>query len=163
MKYILTTLAVLLIGTGCDPQLGGNSAGGPPPEADPRAKTLWSADLFAAQARAKENGKLVLIDFTGSDWCPPCMMLHDHVLTQKEFLDYAEQHLELVVIDFPKKTPLDEATERANQALAQTHGVNAFPTIIVMDGEGKVVHRYEGYGRETAKGFTDNLAAKLGR
>ena len=163
MKACLALLVALLLVPGCDPRLPDNKAEGPPPAPDPRAKTLWSADLAAAQARAQESGKLVLLDFTGSDWCPPCMMLHDHVLTQKEFLDYAEKHLELVVVDFPKHTPLDEETERVNQTLAQTHKVNAFPTIIVMQPDGKILHRYEGYGRETAKGFTEALAAKLGR
>ena len=120
---------------------------------------MWGSDLAAAQARSKTSGKLVLIDFTGSDWCPPCMALHDNVLTQPEFLDYAEKNLELVEIDIP----IDKPAELANQLLYEKYEVQGLPTIIVTDATGNIQHRHESYGHENAKTFTTNLKTALGR
>ena len=107
--------------------------------------------------------KLVFVDFTGSDWCPPCMALHDHVLTQKAFLDFAEKNLELVVIDFPKNKPLDEKVELANRALAEQYKIGSFPTVLVLDVDGGVVHREEGFGNKNAKAYTADLKKALNK
>ena len=85
------------------------------------------------------------------------MALHDHVLTQKEFLDFAEKNLELVVIDFPKNKPLDEKVELANRALAEQYKIGSFPTVLVLDVEGSVVHREEGFGNKNAQAYTADL------
>ena len=91
---------------------------------------MWGSDFAAAQARSKTSGKLVLIDFTGSGWCRLCVALHDNVLTQPEFLDFAEKNLELVEIDFPRNKPIDKDVELANRNLAEKYKVQSFPTII---------------------------------
>lgn len=130
---------------------------------DPRAKQLWGDNLAAAKAQAAKNNKLVFVDFTGSDWCPPCMALHDHVLTQKAFLDFAEENLELVVIDFPKNKPLDEKVELANRALAEQYKIGSFPTVLVLDVDGSVVHREEGFGNKNAQAYTKDLKRALGK
>jgi len=164
MKTILSLLILAVFAfAGCGPQKFGGAAGGEAPPADPRAEQMWTTDLPAAQARAKAADKLVFIDFTGSDWCPPCMALHDHVLVQKPFLDFAEKNLELVVIDFPKNKPLDQKVELANRALAEQYKVESFPTLIVLDAAGNMVHRDEGYGGKKAEAFTAELKQKLGR
>ena len=163
MKNIFLILFLAsFVFTGCGPQQFGG-AGGDVPPADPRAEKMWTTDLPAAQARAKAAGKLVFIDFTGSDWCPPCMALHDNVLVQKPFLDYAEKNLELVVVDFPRNKPLDQKVELANRVLSEQFKIESFPTLIVLDANGKVVHRDEGYGGKTAEAFTAELKQKLSR
>ena len=97
MKSLLTiTTLIALLGTGCNQQqdpFSVKAEAKEPSAPDPRADKMWGHDLSAARARAHENGKLVLLDFTGSDWCPPCMALHDFVFTQPEFLDFAEKNL----------------------------------------------------------------------
>jgi len=163
IKQISLLILATFIFVGCGQQPYGGAAGGEAPPADPRAEQMWSTDLPAAQARARAAGKLVFIDFTGSDWCPPCMALHDQVLVQKPFLDYAEKNLELVVIDFPKNKPLDQKVELANRALSEKYNVQSFPTLIVLDANGQVVHRDEGYGGKKAEAFTAELKQKLGR
>ena len=120
---------------------------------------MWGSDFAAAQARSKTSGKLVLIDFTGSGWCRLCVALHDNVLTQPEFLDYAEKNLELVEIDIP----IDKPAESANQLLYEKYEVQGLPTIIVTDATGNIQHRHESYGHENAKTFTANLKTVLGR
>ena len=124
---------------------------------------MWGHDVSTAQSRAKENGKLVLLDFTGSDWCPPCMALHDFVLTQPEFLNYAEKNLELVELDFPQNKSIDKKLAEANDKLAKKYNIDGFPTIIVLDAAGKIVHRDVGYSGKNAKAYTANLQKALAR
>ncbi len=162
-KKLSFILLGLLFGLGCGYEPGDQNGSAQKLEPDPRATKIWGSDLAAAQARAQATGKLIFIDFTGSDWCPPCMALHDNVLTQPEFLDYAAKNLELVEIDFPKNKPINKAVELINRNLAEKHKVQSFPTVIVMDAAGKVLHRDEGYGRKNAKAYTADLRAALGR
>ena len=127
------------------------------------AEEGWLVDFEKAKAQAAKEGKAILMEFTGSDWCPPCMALHVYVLTQPEFLDYAEKNLELVEIDFPENKPIKKTVELANKSLAEKYKVQSFPTIIVMDAVGKILHRDEGYGRKNARTFTADLKTVLGR
>ena len=159
----LTCLTAMLSLTACGPQQNAYQNAGEAPPPDPRAKQLWGDNLADAKAQAAKNNKLVFVDFTGSDWCPPCMALHDYVLTQKEFLDFAEKNLELVVVDFPRNKPLDEKVELANRALAQQYNIKSFPTVLVLDVDGAIVHREEGFGNKNAKAYTADLKEALGK
>ncbi len=167
MKTLLTLIALTIItASGCNQdqdsfRVSSGNDEAPPP--DPRAETMWGHNIITAQSRAKENGKLVLLDFTGSDWCPPCMALHDFVLTQPEFLNYAEKNLELVELDFPKNKSIDAKLVEANARLAEKYNVEGFPTIIVLDAAGKIVHRDTGYSGKNAKAYTASLQKALGR
>ena len=67
------------------------------------AESQWTTDLAKAQAKAKAEKKMVLVDFTGSDWCPPCKALHNNILTSEEFVKYAKDNLVLVEVDFPQQ------------------------------------------------------------
>ena len=167
MKSLLTIAAlIMLLGAGCNQKqapFGVKTESNEPLSPDPRAAKMWGQDLTVARARAQESGKLVLLDFTGSDWCPPCVALHDFVFTQPEFLDFAEKNLELVELDFPKNKTIDQKLAAANARLAEKYNVEGFPTVIVMDGGGKVIHRDVGYSQKNAKSYTANLAKVLGR
>ena len=167
MKTLLTLATLTItVGTGCNQNQDAfrvDSESSEAPTPDPRAEKMWGHDLTKAQAHAKGAGKLVLLDFTGSDWCPPCMALHDFVLTQTEFLDFAEKHLELVELDFPKSKSIDKELVERNAKLAEKYNVDGFPTIIVLDAAGKMVHRDVGYSGKNAKAYTVALAKALGR
>lgn len=164
MKLLpLIYLTAMLGLIACGPQQNAYQNDDDVPSPDPRAKQLWGNNLADAKAKAAKNNKLVFVDFTGSDWCPPCMALHDHVLTQKAFLDFAEKNLELVVIDFPKNKPLDEKVELANRALAEQYKIGSFPTVLVLDVDGSVVHREEGFGNKNAQAYTKDLKQALGK
>src|SRR5437867_12918514 len=99
----------------------------------------WLTDLPKAQAQAKKENKLVMLDFTGSDWCGWCIKLHKEVFSQPEFADYAKKNLVLVEVDFPRTKQQSEALKKANQALQAKYKVEGYPTIIVLNGEGKKV------------------------
>ncbi|MBS0660316.1 MAG: thioredoxin family protein [Verrucomicrobia bacterium] len=99
----------------------------------------WGTDPDKGVAEAKGTNKLVLLDFTGSDWCGWCIKLNKEVFMQPEFQQYAKENLVLVELDFPRRKPQDVATKARNEALAAKYGVRGFPTIIVLNGEGKKV------------------------
>ena len=99
----------------------------------------WLTDLPKAQAQAKKENKLVMLDFTGSDWCGWCIKLNKDVFSKAEFADYAKKNLVLVEVDFPRRKQLSKEQKQANQALAEKHKIEGYPTIIVLNPEGKAV------------------------
>jgi protein disulfide-isomerase len=116
----------------------------------------WLTDLPKAQAKAKEEKKLVMLDFTGSDWCGWCIKLHNEVFSKPEFAEYAKKNLVLVEVDFPRKKQLSAAQKRANDALQQKYKIEGYPTIIVLNGEGKEVGKL-GYMPGGPKAFIAGL------
>jgi protein disulfide-isomerase len=96
----------------------------------------WSADLPRAQAKAKVEGKSVLIHFTGSDWCGWCMKLRKDVFAKLEFEQYARSNLVLVAIDFPKRKLLPPMAQAINQRVAEQYQVQGFPTLILVGSNG---------------------------
>lgn len=121
------------------------------------ADDLWLTDFAKAQAKAKEEKKLVFMDFNGSDWCPPCILLRKNVLSTPEFIDYAKTNLVLVDVDFPRQKEQPAAQKKANEALAEKHGVEVFPTVIVLNSEGKEVKRVTSYRGEDVKAIISVL------
>jgi protein disulfide-isomerase len=121
------------------------------------AEATWLTDLDKAKATAKEEKKLVLLDFTGSDWCPPCKALHKNVLSSKEFADFAKDNLVLVEVDFPQQKKLPEAQKKANETLAKEFKIEGFPTIVVLDPDGKQLSKDVGYSGQSAKEFVAKL------
>ncbi|HTV61609.1 MAG TPA: thioredoxin fold domain-containing protein [Verrucomicrobiae bacterium] len=105
----------------------------------------WLTDLPQAQAQAKAENKLVLMDFTGSDWCPWCIKLDKEVFDQPEFADYAKTNLVLVELDFPRNKPQSDALKAANAALAKKYNIEGYPTVIALKPDGAVVWKQVGY------------------
>jgi thiol:disulfide interchange protein len=101
-------------------------------------------DLNAALTQAKTEHKLVFMDFTGSDWCPPCMELHKAIFSQPEFQAYAQTNLVLLVVDFPSKFHLPPAAGATNDFLAGKFDVEGFPTLVALNGDGKEIWRHLG-------------------
>ena len=131
MRWILLT--GLALAMGCGKQGGHGHVHGD-----------WGTDLPAALAEAKKEGKLVLMDFTGSDWCPPCQALHNNVLSRQAFVDYAEKRLVLVELDFPQRRELPPDLKKKNVALQKKFNVVGFPTLIVLDNDGRELAREVG-------------------
>jgi len=99
--------------------------------------TEWLTDLPAAQAQAAAENKLVLLDFTGSDWCGWCIRLKAEVFSQKEFEAFAQDNLVLVELDFPHHTAQSAQLKSANEALARQFRIQGLPTIILLDHDGR--------------------------
>ena len=105
------------------------------------ANTLegWSTDLDKALADAKAGKKSVLVEFTGSDWCPPCIAMRKNVFSKKEFVQAASKNFILVELDFPKA---DKELADKNKPLAEKHKIEGFPTVILLNSEGKEFNRF---------------------
>src|SRR5258708_13882673 len=99
----------------------------------------WLTDVPKAVQEAKAGNKLVLLDFTGSDWCGWCIRLNKEVFSQPEFVDYAKKNLVPVEVDFPRSKEQSAELKKANRALQQKYNIQGYPTIIVLNGEGKQV------------------------
>jgi len=109
------------------------------------ADLTWLTSVPDAQTRAKKESKLVLLDFTGSDWCSWCKKLDAEVFSQPQFADYAKKNLVLVEVDFPAQKKLDAALAKANDALKVKYKIAGFPTLIALKPDGAVVWNQVGY------------------
>ncbi|HEX5219315.1 MAG TPA: thioredoxin family protein [Verrucomicrobiae bacterium] len=123
------------------------------------AEGEWLTDFTKATQKAKAENKLVLMDFTGSDWCPPCKALYKNVLSSAEFVEYAKSNLILVEVDFPTSKKQSEELKKANEALQTKFNVDGYPTIIVLDSNGKELSRDSGYAGEKPKEFIAKIEA----
>ncbi len=101
--------------------------------------------LAAALEEARKENKLVLLDFTGSDWCELCARLEAESLTKPEFLDYSAKYLVTLVVDFPMHRELPEELKKDNEALKKRYGVEGYPTLVALSPDGKVVWRQAGF------------------
>ncbi len=99
----------------------------------------WETDVDAAIAIAKKDGKSVMLEFTGSDWCPPCIMMSKKVFSKEEFVTAASKDFVLVHLDFPKGDP---ELKKKNQPYADKYKIEGFPTVILLDKEGKEFTRF---------------------
>jgi protein disulfide-isomerase len=125
------------------------------------AEGSWLTDLPKAQAQAKADKKHVLLDFTGSDWCPPCISLHKNVFSKPEFEKFAKDRLVLVELDFPRAKPQSDDLKAANKALQQKYEIKGYPTVIVLDADGKEVFKKVGYGGQDAAKYIAELETAL--
>ena len=101
-------------------------------------ESAWLTDFEQAKKEAVKRDVPILVNFSGSDWCGWCIKLDKEVLSKKEFLAYAKENLVLFVADFPSKKELPEATVKQNKALQKKYKIQGFPTVLILDAEGKV-------------------------
>ena len=112
----------------------------------------WPTDYAKALEQAKAENKRVLIDFTGSDWCGPCIQLKKRAFSRPEFINYAEKNLILVEIDYPQRKKQSPALVKQNERLAREYGIEekGYPTLVLLDPSGKIVREMNGYDGENA-------------
>jgi thioredoxin-related protein len=122
------------------------------------ADLTWLTDVPKAQAQAKSENKLVLMNFTGSDWCPACIQLDKTALSQPEFADFAQKNLVLVLVDFPNNKPQSDELKAANDKLSTKYEIVGFPTLILTKPDGSVVWKQVGYDGSGAKALVDKLS-----
>jgi thioredoxin-related protein len=118
----------------------------------------WKTDFEAAKAQAKAEDKLMLVDFTGSDWCGFCIKLHDEVFNKDGFKNDAAKKFVLVELDFPHEKKLPDELKAQNDKLGKEYKVNGYPTVCMMDAEGQVVAKFVGFGPGTGDKYLARLA-----
>ena len=97
----------------------------------------WLTDMDAAKKEAAEQKKDLMIEFTGSDWCPPCMQLRANVFSKPDFQKEAQKNFVLLELDYPRSKEQSAEVKAANRKLAEQYGVTSFPTIVFADASGK--------------------------
>ena len=105
----------------------------------------WTDDYTKAVAQAKAENKAILLDFTGSDWCGPCMKMKQETLATPLFTAYAQKNLVLVTVDFPEKMPQTPAVKLQNEKLNSRYQADGFPTYVLIDKSGRELGRQSGY------------------
>lgn len=126
------------------------------------AELSWLTDLEAARQQAAREHKLILADFTGSTWCPPCLALNDEVLTKEEFAAWAKDYV-LVQLDYPRRsesTPEKIAASPALQklmALKEGYAIAGFPTVLFLDAAGRSLGGALGYDGKGPAGWLAQL------
>ncbi len=117
----------------------------------------WLTDWEAAKAKSKAENKPILINLTGSDWCGWCIKMEKETFSQKAFKDFAAENLILMEADFPKKKELPAALKKQNAELEKQYLAGGYPTVFLLDAEGKKLSEDLG----TLKGGMNEFIAKL--
>ena len=147
--------ALLLIATAIV-ALGANSA----KTASAEGKE-WTVSFEEAKKLAKEQGKDIYMEFTGSDWCPPCKALHKNVLSQEAFLKEAPKNFILLKLDNPRdKSKQSEEEQAQYKKLAAEYKVSGVPSVFLADAEGQPYVKMVGYGGQDADAYVKQLAEK---
>jgi thioredoxin-related protein len=108
---------------------------------------------------AKTENKKVLLYFSGSDWCAPCVKFKKFIVNTPEFQTFATENLVMYNADFPRlsKNKLAKEVEKENETLADKYSKGLFPLILLLDAEGNVVKKWEEFPKETVEEFIGKL------
>jgi thioredoxin-related protein len=119
----------------------------------------WLNNLEQAEKIAKEKHQLILLNFSGSDWCMPCIKMKKEIFESEPFKQYADSNLVLVNADFPrKKNALSKEQVKINEALAdQFNKEGKFPYTILITEDGKVLKEWEGCPNIKPEAFTGSI------
>jgi thioredoxin-related protein len=143
MKLLIVSLFVLLTGT--TPQ--------------------WELDFTRAKAEAEKSHKLILVNFSGSDWCGPCIKLKKDVFESADFQSFSAERLVLVRADFPRlsKNQLSAEQTARNEALAEKYNHQGkFPFTVLLDASGKILQEWDGYPKSlTIASMTEQIQSKM--
>lgn len=99
----------------------------------------WLNNIDKGIEQAKKDNKLVLVEFTGSDWCPPCKALKKDVFPSAEFQKIADKSLVLVELDFPKQKEISDEQKKYNGEMAEKYAISGYPTVYLLNNEGTPV------------------------
>ena len=121
---------------------------------------IWQTDFEKAKQAAHESNKLILLNFSGSDWCGPCIRMHKEIFEKEDFNEYATSHLVLLNADFPrlKKHQLSKEQQEKNEELAERFNKKGiFPLTLLITEEGKVLKEWEGLPTGSSSVFINEL------
>ena len=128
------------------------------------ADTNWLIDFEAAKKLAAQQQKDLLIDFTGSDWCPPCIALHKNVLSKSNFAKQLGQHYVFVTLDYPRnKSKQSARTIQQNEKLKNLYKIRGFPTVILADSSGKSYDTQVGYSGDRLDNYMQRILTVKGK
>lgn len=116
----------------------------------PAMAAEWETDMTVAKERAVAEGKAILINFTGSDWCSHCRKVKYAVLDTPEFAAYVADKYVLLEVDIPRRAHVDAAELEKRKELCKEYNVTGFPTFVMTDATGEVLDGVVGGGIDFA-------------
>ncbi|TDX12809.1 thioredoxin family protein [Flavobacterium sp. S87F.05.LMB.W.Kidney.N] len=122
----------------------------------------WEPDFNNAKKIAKEKHELILLNFSGSDWCGPCIVTRKEYFESQVFTDMANENLVLVNADFPRKKKNIGTAEQVqrNEALAEIYNKEgSFPLTLLLDADGKVIKTWHGKPETSPEQWTAEIKA----
>ena len=122
----------------------------------------WLTSLEAAKAEAVKRQVPIIAYFSGSDWCEFCVQLDNEVFLKDAFKAYAKTDLVLLQIDFPRWAKLSESLKKQNELLAEKYEVEGFPTVLILDAQGKELAR-TGYKPGGAEEYIKHIKSLVGK
>ena len=120
----------------------------------------WETDFAQAKNKAQQEKKYILLNFSGSDWCGPCIRMKKELFETPAFQSFANTHLVLVNADFPrqKKNRLPKALQEQNDQLAETYNAaGSFPYTVLLDENGKAIKAWDGFPKESPEAFINEI------
>ena len=118
----------------------------------------WDEDFEAGKATAEKSGKLILLAFSGSDWCGWCVKMEKEIYSDKKFISEAKKKFVLLMIDNPQnKSILSPLAAKQNSELTRKYNVRGFPSTVIVRPSGEEVRRFGGYQRSGVDGFLKAL------
>ena len=115
----------------------------------------WETSFDVAKTKADLEGKNIVLNFSGSDWCIPCIKLEKTIWESHDFIEYSTAHFILLRADFPKKKAdaLPKEQQDMNDKLAESYNRQGlFPLVVVLDKKGKTLG-ITGYKNITPKEY----------
>ena len=122
--------------------------------------TTWETNFEKAKATATKEHKYILLNFSGSDWCGPCIRMHKEIFDNDAFQQFATQKLVMMNADFPrqKKNQLSKDLQKQNDQLADKYtSKGSFPMTALLDANGNVLRSWEGLPKESPDEFLNEL------
>jgi thioredoxin-related protein len=128
------------------------------------ATPIWLTNFDDAQKIAVAKHRLILLNFSGSDWCGPCMRLKKEIFNSPEFCAFADTSLVLVNADFPRSSknqlPADQVAR--NEALAAKYNAEGdFPLTVLLTADGKVLYTWEGLPSDGTTHFIQQIKQQV--
>ncbi len=123
-----------------------------------KAPKGWETNVEAAIAIAKKENKAVMLEFTGSDWCPPCIIMDKEVFSKKKFFKAASKNYVLVYLDYPEG---DIKLAEKNEPYMMKYKVQGFPTVVLLDSKGAVFSHFMATDNPTVESFIERLDSSL--
>jgi thioredoxin-related protein len=126
--------------------------------------TDWHYNMQEAKQIAQKEHRHILLNFSGSDWCGPCMLMRKEIFDNPAFSNMADTALVLVNADFPrkKKNQLSAAQQRLNDALADKYNPQGkFPLTLLLNADGKVLKEWDGNPAVKPEEFSSQVTAVI--
>jgi tetratricopeptide (TPR) repeat protein len=117
----------------------------------------WLTDLETAKRQAVAQGKDLFVYFSGSDWCPWCLLFRRTILDKPAFARYAARNFVLVQMDDPHRSA-PPANAAIRIPLERRWQVYAIPKVILADSRGRAYAEVPyGGGQEEPVKYTEKL------